>query len=378
MTHPQKPARQPWIDMTRGACVLLVVLYHVVLWHLPHLESPTMKADLWTRLNDVVGGIRMPLLLMLSGMLASGKLTRGRAALRGAAANYWLYVVWLTVYALVMPILGVAEAGQVRPGLDWLQQLVAPQTPLWYVFALATYMVVLHLLRGVHPAIVLALLTALTLFIVPGENIALKVPYLAIYFAVGVYAAPLLKRVAAEKPWALLVAGIALLAVPKVIGLVPNLPTAGIQLTWLFGNLGKGLFMMGAVVLWCVLLRPMHWLAWVGRHTLAIYVMHPPLLALWMWLDAQTGFPQRLATLLGPLAVLYPALGVAVISATALLLERLVRRGPVEALFGLPAGWNASLQRWEAADPRAATGTGPAPRRAAAATAGERSGTVER
>lgn len=346
MTGAQ-PARQAWIDMARGGCVLLVVLFHVVIWHLPMLHGD-LHPQTWAALNNVVGGIRMPLLLLLSGMLASGKVARGRPALRSAAANYWLYVVWLTIYALVIPPLHTEAVGTVHPGTDWLQQLVAPETPLWYIFGLAVFMTGLWLLRRLHVPIpvILAALLVLTLLVRPGDVIALKVPDLAFYYVLGVWSAPWLKRHVHAQPWLLLGAGAVLAVVPSICARL-GMPSVVMDLSFVAGNVGKGLGALAIMAMWERWLGALRPLAWVGRRTLSVYVMHPVLLACWIALDIHFGIATRLVDLMGPAAIIYPALLTLVTAAMALAIEQVVRRGPMEMAFELPKPWMARLQRWE-------------------------------
>lgn len=329
------PSRQPWIDVARGGSVLLVVLYHVVIWHAALLPAPGLHADLWERVNNTAGGIRMPLLLLLSGMLAAGKIERGRPALRAALANYWLYVVWLVVAGIAMALVAMPLPEQVGGPLDIVRQLVAPETTLWYLFALACYLVVMVALRPLPVWLVLVLLAIPAIVVDPGRVIALKVPALAVYFAIGVQLSGWLRANASRRFAPLLVASLVLVLVGSRLSSLATAGTAAMRASWLVGNLGKGL---GAIALATlvgrlgVVARP---LAWVGRHTLSIYVLHPLLLGL--YLSVAGGLVATWLPRTGQAAIAYPALLVLAVAAAALALEQALRRAGATALFALPA-----------------------------------------
>ncbi|MEL4506352.1 acyltransferase [Luteococcus sp. H138] len=348
MTDPSRNrTRETWIDLARGACVLLVVLYHVVLWHLAQVETPALRSGTWGSLNDVAGGIRMPLLLMLSGILAAGKIGRGRSALRGAAANYWLYAVWLTVYAVAWSLFSFPTPEKVTLGTSWLSQLLLPGTPLWYVFALACYLVFMWLVRPLPSWLVLAALAVPMLMLHPGQRMWLKVPVLAIYFAIGVYASGWLRRTLRDRAWALVLAGVVgYLVSGRLVGLAGGRWEA-LQAAFFVGNLGKGLTALGLAWYASRLGALSRLGAWVGRHTLAIYVMHPLLLGALMLAVARVP-ALRITDALGPAAVLYPLLVTALIAMLSLGLERVLKAVGAHPLFGLPSAWDRRLRAWEA------------------------------
>ncbi|MEL4357542.1 MULTISPECIES: acyltransferase family protein [unclassified Luteococcus] len=342
----QRP-RETWIDLARGACVLLVVLYHVVLWHLQQVDTPPLRSGTWVGLNDVAGGIRMPLLLMLSGLLAAGKIGRGRSAVRGAAANYWLYAVWLTVYAVAWSLFVFPTPEKVTLGSSWATQLLLPGTPLWYVFALSCYLLFLWLARPLPGWLVIALLAVPMLFLHPGQRMWMKVPVLAIYFAIGVYASGWLKRTLRSRAWALVLAGvIGYLVSGRMVGLAGGRWEL-LQASFFVGNLGKGLTALGLAWYASRLGAAARLGAWVGRHTLAIYVMHPLLLGALMLATSHSPALAGLPARLGGAAVGYPLLVTALIAAMALALEVALKKLGVHFLFGLPGAWDRRLRGWE-------------------------------
>ncbi|MET4588832.1 acyltransferase family protein [Arthrobacter sp. 754] len=102
---PAASSRIEWIDAARGLCVIAVVLFHVGYWHFLKFEhAGSIAFPLWETVAIALGSVRMPLLLAVSGMLAASKIRNGFGngkALSASLTNYYLYAVWLLVYALL-------------------------------------------------------------------------------------------------------------------------------------------------------------------------------------------------------------------------------------------------------------------------------------
>src|SRR4051812_13829017 len=195
-------ARGRGIDATRAAAVAAVVLFHICIWQfLPVLRTVGPSATslrLWELVNGVIGGLRMPVLLALSGLLVGRRVAQGfRATRRGAFANLYLYVVWLTVYAIFSAAMRSRMPQQVEGLSDYLGQLLVPETTLWYVFALAVYVLALTAIRRVPSWAVLgglAVISVLAFTYPPGVGVWGKIAGLMVYFALGVRAGPVLRK----------------------------------------------------------------------------------------------------------------------------------------------------------------------------------------
>jgi uncharacterized membrane protein YcfT len=119
--------RLGWIDAVRGACVLAVVLFHATAWHVLTLDLAPVADRTWSVVNGYLGSLRMPLLLAVSGLLASRRILQGSRSpdsAERAASSYYLYVVWLAVYVAVYAVLGdpgcrTPSTGPGRRRLSW-------------------------------------------------------------------------------------------------------------------------------------------------------------------------------------------------------------------------------------------------------------------
>ena len=344
-----KPERLAWPDVMRAACVCLVVVFHVELWVVETTGLPVVgdTSRWWDLAHGIMDRFLMPGLFLLSGMLVSrGLLTSGRTridttSVRRAISSYYLYVVWLAVYWAVF-----AAAVAVRPSTsayphaftsatDAVQQLVAPATSLWYLFALACYALVMIVIVRLHvPALVVILAAGALAVLIRGWDVwaAERIGFNFVFFVVGVYLAPHAAAFARLRWWWLFPAAGAFVLV-TVAGTLADLTSS------VFAVVAR-LATVPIVVVVCVLasrVAPLARLgAFVGQRTLSVYVLHPLLLVpLWWWATgahasavAVTSNPAGLALLLYG--------GGAVVVALALLVEAALRRLGATALFALP------------------------------------------
>lgn len=340
--------RVAWPDATRGLGVLAVVLFHVLIWdHGPSTGGSSALAGLWGLTDLALERLRMPLLFALAGLLAADGLARGwhhgSARLR-FAANYWLYAVWLTIYAMVFAALGQEDFPHAVDGLGAaLAQVVVPATTLWFVLALACYPLVLTGLRaaGASPVTVLAVATLLWVVgsyaVLPGFTG--KVVENFLFFVLGVHGAAHLWRWA-DGGWRPAAGFCGLFLVS--VGLVTVVPDALVVPAVLLSSLAGIPASVVVIALCCRLPSVARAGSALGSRTLPVYLMHPLLLALWSlaphdWVASFTSTPTGDA--------LYAPLLTAVTVALCVLLHTALRRVPGNVLFTLPRPIRAKLAR---------------------------------
>lgn len=338
--------RQSWIDATRGGCVLAVVFFHVTIWHYLPLAGDSSLAGYWRVVNDQMAAARMPLLLLISGLLASRRVRLGwrdpGVAVR-VASNYYLYLVWLAIYGVFFAVVGaVGELPhEIDGGADFLRQLVAPDTPLWYVMALAVYIAVLAAVRRAPAWLVLTVLTGLSLATkaIGTTEQWVKLPELFVYFAAGVYGAQLLSGFVRRVGPAWWVTLAALTGVLTVLAAQAGQPAvAGLYLlrTGSVALLGVATFVLAVRLRWVEAVT-----TWIGRRTLPIYVLHVPLvIGLTALLAGSWGDPLRRA-LAGheTLSAVYPLAGTALAVAACFAVRWLILAARLDRwLLELPVG----------------------------------------
>jgi uncharacterized membrane protein YcfT len=347
--------RLHWIDTARGACVLAVVLHHVRLWEFPQLGDALWRPGLVTetKLDEYLTSVRMPVLLAISGMLAARRIREGwgrpGAAVR-AASSYYLYVVWLALYFALDLVFSSVNPWRIGSISDVLTQLFLPETPVWYMFALALYVVMLTTVRRVPPWLVLGALATLSVAMrqLGSERPMwwwVTVPEEAVFFAVGVYGGWLLKALATRRRISDLLIG-AVVALGYVV-------LAGWRVAPVADNLEHVLGGFVCIVLAALVFpqvvrwRPLAAAGkFVGTRTLQIYLLHPPLILLVVMLLKHTATDWLGIAGRNPLVTtLWPIVLTLVIILLALLIHPVLERIGLGVLFDPPAAYTRAITR---------------------------------
>lgn len=343
--------RLAWVDAARALCVLAVVVMHTTISLLAVLEPDPLDMT-WRHIVDAMTPFRMPALSLLSGMLLASRIRAGfsdRRSLASIALSAWLYVVWLAVFFIVALTIGTSiwlgqfGYGETRDSLgSFVDQLVLPRTVLWYVLALAVWSAILAAVRQVPPAAVLIVLSALSIvsFSLPSDG-AEQHPNMVryfVFFAVGVYASGQIRERIARAPWTTALTGVAVFIVTSFIASFGPSERVDDLLTVPRDIAGAIIVMVLAAAL-CMLPGVGRGLAWIGRRTLPIYVMHGILLDLLVmhsgWWSAL--FEDHVARAIAPVVIMLAITGVAVG------LHALAALTPARTLFALPVAWKRRI-----------------------------------
>lgn len=346
-----------WMDVAKGVCILLVVLWHVIMKHYLridwHIGVPIPGA--WGAFGEMLLPLRMPLFFTVSGMLSVSVMRRPwRTVGRTRIAKFiYLYVLWLLIHTAVFAGFPGLPTDRAESVSDLLVQLTLTPSNLWYLFALALYVAVAKLVRSVPPAVVLtaaAALSAVTaagLLSTPGNRAGLLQNL--VFFLAGLYLRPYVLRWAAyATPRRLLTVAAAHVLLYAAVTVVGGERWFGVWLVLSVVALAVGV--AGAVHI-RRFPRVQRALAALGHRTLVIYVLHMPILAV----------ADRL--LLGPLtdlgragqlvvAVAYPVLLTAAVVGICLGLHRALLAARATWLFDLPARRVAQQASTSAVAPR--------------------------
>ncbi|TIC79373.1 acyltransferase [Nocardioides sp. GY 10127] len=347
--------RLDWVDVAKGACILLVVLHHAstknLLVQLP--ADLAWVADGWFELSTALKPIRMPLFFVLSGLVAAPAVHRPwRVARRRVLGPAWLHLVWLPVLVLVLAVEPTLPANRLTgPGAVALDLLWA-STSLWFLYALAAYFVLVKLVAGLPRVPVLLVLTAVaaTASYVPTEHWnRFSVVFHVVFFAVGALAPDLvhaLVRWVSRVPLPVAV-GAYVLTWWALDAVLPAEPVSVLLL--LAAVVGVPMGLRAALA---VRGRPARGLAWLGRRTLPVYVLHLPLLAVAVHLPlaAALAAVADAPDLGGPLvaavaAWLAPVVLAAAVVPLTLLAHRALLRAGATWLFAAPAWLEPALDR---------------------------------
>ncbi|GAA2009126.1 acyltransferase family protein [Nocardioides kribbensis] len=355
---PRQPDRQPdrqvWADVAKGACILLVVLHHAVgKLYVPALMGepgppplpgtdraagdgwldPSGLALVWYELSAALKPVRMPLFFVVSGFFAAGVVRRPWPALRRrVGTTAWVYAVWLLLLAAYFSVERAMPLNRTQDGAELLADLVWASTGLWFLYALAVYVVLARLLVRWPRATLAgaALLTAATSWLPVDDLNRAAVLTHFVFFAWAAYRPQDVRRLAgpaAGRPGRVLLlvaAFVALLAAQRAAGLPGSADLLVLAL------LGVPLGLAVAVAL-AERPRVGAALARLGALTLPVYVLHSPLLALLAHAPALLPPPGSPV-----LALAWPVVVAAAAVAVCLALHRLLLAVGLDWLFALP------------------------------------------
>ncbi|SNT64222.1 Uncharacterized membrane protein YcfT [Asanoa hainanensis] len=330
-----------WADTAKGACILLVVAWHVIVkdyllvsWHIG-LPLP----GVWGTFGEQLLPLRMPLFFTISGIFASSALARPwRVVARGRIATFlYLYAVWLLVHTAVLALVPDFPTARAHSPLELVEQLTITPSNLWYLYALAIYFAFAKAVRRLPPLVVLvpaAVLSAVAaagLVPTPGDRGGFYQNL--VFFLAGLYFRPRLESLAATAtPRRLWLTGLAYVGALAVMAALGASEWFGV---WLVVSAVAVVF--GVTAAACVARSALGTrLARLGRITLPIYVIHMPVLALLhlllVGLVSSLGGGAQLVV-----ALFYPAVLTAVVVVLSLAIHRGLTAVRARWLFALPS-----------------------------------------
>lgn len=344
MPRPLAPGtvdREAWADLAKGACIVLVVLWHVLTksYLLVDWRLTVPVPGLWGTLGELFLPLRMPLFFTISGVFAAAAAARPWRAVAAVRvwAPYQVYLLWLMIHTLVFTL---------TPGFPTLHAATVPElaaqatvtpTNLWYLWALALYFVTGKLTRRLPAHLVLVVAFAVSAAASagwldsPGDR-AQILQNLAFYLAGMRLHAPIRRLAARRNPRLLLGTGAAFAAATLAVTTLDASTWPGVSPAVSILGVLAGVTLTAALAARSSM---HHVLGVLGRRTLPVYVLHMPVIAL---LDhvlsgqiASAGDAGRLA-----LAATGPAVLTALVLGLCLGVHRLLRTAQLGWLFAAP------------------------------------------
>lgn len=324
-----------WPDLAKGLCIVLVVLHHVTKFYAPLMPDDVAPiGTAWQAVMAALKPIRMPLFFVISGLFASGSIRRPwRAARRRLVGGYYLYVVWLVIFAVVYGFERTIDANRTDSFADFLGELVWAATSMWFLFALVAYFVLAKAMRRLPAGWVIGaavLLSGATSYLPFDEANRVSVLFHFSFFAFGAYCPALVRRISeVDLPLRTLAAAY----VVGTAGLFRLDPPRSIQLV-LLSLVGIPLGIAVAVRLSqrAAVAEP---IAWLGRRTLRVYVLHVAILAVVVHTPLSPALASPAGTVVATL--LFPVLVTAGVVLLCLGLHAVLVRLGFGFLFDLPA-----------------------------------------
>ncbi|WP_395244586.1 acyltransferase family protein [Agromyces sp. MMS24-K17] len=327
--------RLAWADLARGGAMILVVYAHAV----QLLDAYGWRLGLFDTANVYLTAVRMPLFFLISGTFAVRAVRRSWPQLFASrlALLIYMYLLWMLVRAIWFSFVPWPLA-DLSP---WVALLVAPVWPtngLWFLFALIAYLVLAKATVRLPVWVTLAAFAVVSVLaasdLVPtGGNWTWKsIAMYGFFFVLGVHGSKLWQGIAERSKLAW--APLALFAIPGGMALFTLFPDAlqGVARIALSTVCVAACVVVASIVSrWRAFARPF---VFVGRRTIAIYVVHAMLLAAVVPLIPEGSVPAALVI------ALLTAFGVVV----PLVLYRWL--GPVGGVFNLPHPAKRALDRW--------------------------------
>ncbi|MDQ0642318.1 CapA family protein [Microbacterium murale] len=335
-------ARLAWADTAKGLLIILVVFWHVVLKTYLQIDwrIGVPIPGVWGVIADVTYPVRMPLFFLISGCFAASAVERSWAAcFRGRVVRYlYLYVLWTLIHTAALWAFPDFPTLVPRSVAEFIEAVTISPPNVWYLYALALYFIVAKGLRRLPSWLLLTGAAALSVAVAAGliDIVSNRGSLIAnlLFFLIGTRFSTQIRRFASRvRPRfaaASLMVYLAAFAVVRVVGLetVPGVwlavsllgVAAGVAIAPLLAEvaqLGRGL-------------------AWLGRRTLPIYVIHMPVLALADavlvgWISDARMAVQLIA------AVLLPVVLTTVVIAVSAAIGDFISRDRLSWLLDLPA-----------------------------------------
>ena len=229
--------RLRWIDVTKGLCMVLVVLRHTTLWIENEFNDGAVL--FWWEFSEFLSPIRMPLFFFISGYLVANAVRRPLSQSRARTIGFfYLYAIWSALFLLRLwiPVPGISDNA---PAWHHFFVAIVLPTVFWYIWALAFYFVLTRVfqrvLRSWAPWLLLPLfaiaftaplLNDVFIPLIPGPIDALKVGSIAlnfVWFYAGANGRPVWDRIMQRATWRTLSVWTALYVVAFAMATVADL-----------------------------------------------------------------------------------------------------------------------------------------------------------
>jgi len=332
--------RETWVDVARAMCVIIIILFHFLIWvYFPGINNEEgALVQFWRGWVAISEPFHLALLFIVSGLMVGPRLANGirdPGNLVRIASNYWLYAVWLAVYALCSVVVPQGYPLRVYNVESFLWQMVRPRTIAWYILGLVFWTLVLCLLRRLPPILVLAMTLVVSIgqAYIPrttGGDLYLQILFYGFFFALGAYAPRAIRWLAAHPIWWKVLLGVATFA--GMAAIAPWLVQHGLpgSTVRVLRSLLYSLSLIPVMAMIAMVPVMGRGLARIGRETLPIFVLQLPLLWVVIYLRPRMPWDNELFRVVAPFLI------VALVVAAAYAIHWALMRTPLRILFRLP------------------------------------------
>jgi uncharacterized membrane protein YcfT len=286
----ESASRVGWVDTAKGICIIFVVMMHSTLG-----VGLAIGQEGW--MHHVVAfarPFRMPDFFLISGLFLALVIDRPwlRYVDRKVIHFLYFYILWLTIQFVFKAPGMVMENGIASPVIEYLTAFVQPFGTLWFVYILPIFFVITRLLKNAPVWLVLIVAAALEILpIHTGWLIFDEFCARFVYFFAGYALASriftlaewvehnLAKTLALLAAWAAINAWLVFMPVPASLefALQPHGGNEGAPGPASLPVISLALGAAGAMAIVAVSALLMkapwaRWLAWLGAHSIVVYL----------------------------------------------------------------------------------------------------------
>jgi uncharacterized membrane protein YcfT len=268
-------SRVDWVDYAKGICIVWVVTMYAT----DYIKEITHSIGWMQSFVDFAQPFRMPDFFLLSGLFVPRVIKRSWRAYADTKILHFLYfyALWGALKMVNLHWRELAGPHPLEHVADYFYIFIEPPTgPLWFIYELALFFVVVKLVRRVPVPLVLTIAVLLQVAVTWGDiewsiKIADKFARYFVFFYSGYILSPWIFRLTA---W--LYARSALAAFIVVSWICANQAMVSLHLTNRPGMqllLGfAGAFGVQLVATLVARVSSAQWVAYLGRHSIVVYL----------------------------------------------------------------------------------------------------------
>ena len=298
--------RLPWVDAVRGICIFLIVLGHSIGFY-PLIAGQSVKFEcpFWIDVTAAFAPIRLATFFLISGYLSRRVMTKSWRQVNSSklAPLLYVFVVWTCLLVIIFHTLLIYP--QIQPDYTYTAFL-HPMNHLWYLWALALFVIIAKATRRLPRSFILVVAGIISFF---SSEISLPSGVTAnfLFFLLGVYSTGQLTVIASKAKYLWIAALVVIYGAGAVLGIFGHSSRA---VSMIMSLTGVVLLTQIASIWSRTPTLPVRALFALGKQTLAIYVMHIPLLVFIAWF---TGIVFPLNAMSPLIQIFYPVIATSLV-----------------------------------------------------------------
>lgn len=282
----KKSNRIDWIDAAKGLSILLVVAYHANII----ASSYEIKSQAYSFISAVFQPVRMPLFFAISGFLASSIMHRSwrTVTMKKSLMYVYLFALWSIIHLAFFKYVAPHPSADLSGGLieTVLSGFIKPQTGIWFIWALSLYFLLARALVSLPAfAVLLTVATSVVAFSPIVEPLGLNfaqinaLKYVPFFVLPAIYGMPALKRLSQSIPVmgmlvvTLLAMSLGFRELSASLSIAAGMSAVALNICGMIGGIMAAIVISKTPVAQTLF-------GYLGRNTLAIYLIHLLVIAL--------------------------------------------------------------------------------------------------